>query len=113
MRTLPTNTLMGFGAFAALTTYWYATRPKALKPPCDLAMQSVEVEAEASWYTKEGLLGVDGNNEQCRAEKPVPKETCHRASFDLSGVKCYLHLNESLLCNWVSEKHALEKCGFG
>lgn len=46
VRTLPTNTLMGFGAFAALTTYWYATRPKALKPPCDLAMQSVEVEAE-------------------------------------------------------------------
>uniref|UniRef100_A0A8C6ZRJ6 Arachidonate--CoA ligase n=1 Tax=Nothoprocta perdicaria TaxID=30464 RepID=A0A8C6ZRJ6_NOTPE len=44
VRTLPTNTLMGFGAFAALTTYWYATRPKALKPPCDLAMQSVEVE---------------------------------------------------------------------
>ncbi|KAJ6668627.1 hypothetical protein lerEdw1_012109 [Lerista edwardsae] len=46
VRTLPTNTLMGFGAFAALTTYWYATRPKALKPPCDLAMQSVEVEGE-------------------------------------------------------------------
>ncbi|XP_030306092.1 long-chain-fatty-acid--CoA ligase 1 [Calypte anna] len=44
VRTLPTNTLMGFGAFAALTTYWYATRPRALKPPCDLAMQSVEVE---------------------------------------------------------------------
>ncbi|NWV71646.1 ACSL1 ligase, partial [Malurus elegans] len=44
VRTLPTNTLMGFGAFAALTTYWYATRPKALKPPCDLAMQSLEVE---------------------------------------------------------------------
>ncbi|XP_013368476.1 PREDICTED: long-chain-fatty-acid--CoA ligase 1 isoform X3 [Chinchilla lanigera] len=43
MRTLPTNTLMGFGAFAALTTFWYATRPKALKPPCDLSMQSVEV----------------------------------------------------------------------
>uniref|UniRef100_H0Z8N1 Long-chain-fatty-acid--CoA ligase n=1 Tax=Taeniopygia guttata TaxID=59729 RepID=H0Z8N1_TAEGU len=44
VRTLPTNTLMGFGAFAALTTYWYATRPKAIKPPCDLAMQSVEIE---------------------------------------------------------------------
>ncbi|NWY44131.1 ACSL1 ligase, partial [Sylvia atricapilla] len=44
VRSLPTNTLMGFGAFAALTTYWYATRPRALKPPCDLAMQSVEVE---------------------------------------------------------------------
>ncbi|XP_046946615.1 long-chain-fatty-acid--CoA ligase 1 isoform X1 [Lynx rufus] len=43
VRTLPTNTLMGFGAFAALTTFWYATRPKALKPPCDLSLQSVEV----------------------------------------------------------------------
>ncbi|XP_045408354.1 long-chain-fatty-acid--CoA ligase 1 isoform X2 [Lemur catta] len=42
VRTLPTNTLMGLGAFAALT-FWYATRPKALKPPCDLSMQSVEV----------------------------------------------------------------------
>lgn len=48
VRTLPTNTLMGFGAFAALTTYWYATRPKALKPPCDLAMQSVEVEVSSA-----------------------------------------------------------------
>lgn len=43
VRTLPTNTLMGVGAFAALTTFWYATRPKALRPPCDLSMQSVEV----------------------------------------------------------------------
>uniref|UniRef100_A0A2K5ETF9 Arachidonate--CoA ligase n=1 Tax=Aotus nancymaae TaxID=37293 RepID=A0A2K5ETF9_AOTNA len=43
VRTLPTNTLMGFAAFAALTTFWYATRPKALKPPCDLSMQLVEV----------------------------------------------------------------------
>ncbi|KAF5897418.1 long-chain-fatty-acid--CoA ligase 1 isoform X1, partial [Clarias magur] len=44
VRSLPTNTLMGMGAFAAITTYWLATRPRALKPPCDLAMQSVEIE---------------------------------------------------------------------
>ena len=49
VRTLPTNTLMGFGAFAALTTFWYATRPKALKPPCDLSMQSVEVAVSGGW----------------------------------------------------------------
>uniref|UniRef100_A0A4W5NRH7 Arachidonate--CoA ligase n=1 Tax=Hucho hucho TaxID=62062 RepID=A0A4W5NRH7_9TELE len=41
MHSLPTNMLMGVGALAALTTYWYTTRPKALKPPCDLNMQSV------------------------------------------------------------------------
>ncbi|KAM6441238.1 long-chain-fatty-acid--CoA ligase 1 isoform 1-T3 [Liasis olivaceus] len=58
VRTLPTNTLMGFGAFAALTTYWYATRPKALKPPCDLAMQSVEVEGE-EYARRSALLDND------------------------------------------------------
>ncbi|XP_063165750.1 long-chain-fatty-acid--CoA ligase 1 isoform X1 [Candoia aspera] len=58
VRTLPTNTLMGFGAFAALTTYWYATRPKALKPPCDLAMQSIEVEGE-EYARRSALLDND------------------------------------------------------
>lgn len=43
LRGLPTNALMGMGAFAALTTYWFASRPKALKPPCDLGAQSVEI----------------------------------------------------------------------
>ncbi|XP_038569239.1 long-chain-fatty-acid--CoA ligase 1a [Micropterus salmoides] len=43
LRDLPTNALMGMGAFAAITTYWFATRPKALPPPCDLGLQSVEI----------------------------------------------------------------------
>uniref|UniRef100_A0A8C4EC46 Long-chain-fatty-acid--CoA ligase n=1 Tax=Dicentrarchus labrax TaxID=13489 RepID=A0A8C4EC46_DICLA len=42
-RGLPTNALMGMGAFAAFTTYWFASRPKALKAPCDLGMQSLEM----------------------------------------------------------------------
>uniref|UniRef100_A0A8C1ITE7 Long-chain-fatty-acid--CoA ligase n=1 Tax=Cyprinus carpio TaxID=7962 RepID=A0A8C1ITE7_CYPCA len=42
-RSLSTNTLLGMGAFTAVTAYWFATRPKALKPPCDLRMQSVEL----------------------------------------------------------------------
>ncbi|KAJ8262201.1 hypothetical protein GJAV_G00163660 [Gymnothorax javanicus] len=40
------NTLFGIGAFAAFTTYWYMSRPKALKPPCELDMQSVEVKGD-------------------------------------------------------------------
>ncbi|XP_038627911.1 long-chain-fatty-acid--CoA ligase 6 isoform X1 [Tachyglossus aculeatus] len=43
-RSLPATTLVGIGAFAALLAYWFASRPKALKPPCDLLMQSKEVE---------------------------------------------------------------------
>ncbi|ELW47037.1 Long-chain-fatty-acid--CoA ligase 1 [Tupaia chinensis] len=58
VRTLPTNTLMGFGAFAALTTFWYATRPKALKPACDLSMQSIEV-AGTNGARRSALLDSD------------------------------------------------------
>ncbi|KAJ8015157.1 hypothetical protein DPEC_G00023230 [Dallia pectoralis] len=43
LQSLSTHSLVGMGAVAALTTYWYTTRPKALKPPCDLRMQSIEV----------------------------------------------------------------------
>ncbi|XP_037554161.1 long-chain-fatty-acid--CoA ligase 1a [Nematolebias whitei] len=43
IRGFPTNAFMGMGAFAAITTYWFATRPKALKPPCDLGLQSLEI----------------------------------------------------------------------
>ncbi|XP_067885499.1 long-chain-fatty-acid--CoA ligase 1-like [Heterodontus francisci] len=44
IHSLPPSTLIGIGTIAALVTYWYATRPKAPRPPCDLSMQSVEVE---------------------------------------------------------------------
>lgn len=50
-RSLSTNTLLGMGAFTAVTAYWFATRPKALKPPCDLCMQSVELPVRL-YYTK-------------------------------------------------------------
>uniref|UniRef100_A0A8B9CF44 Long-chain-fatty-acid--CoA ligase n=1 Tax=Anser brachyrhynchus TaxID=132585 RepID=A0A8B9CF44_9AVES len=43
-RNLPTTALVGIGAFAAVVAYWFASRPKAVKPPCDLRMQSEEVE---------------------------------------------------------------------
>ncbi|MEQ2177354.1 hypothetical protein GOODEAATRI_002651, partial [Goodea atripinnis] len=43
VRGFPTNAIMGVGAFAAITTYWFASRPKALKPPCDLGLQSIEI----------------------------------------------------------------------
>ncbi|KAG5848323.1 hypothetical protein ANANG_G00097270 [Anguilla anguilla] len=54
VRSLPANTLMGMGAFAAITTYWYATRPRALKPPCDLSLQSVEIEGGE--YARKSVL---------------------------------------------------------
>ncbi|KAE8614487.1 hypothetical protein XENTR_v10008185 [Xenopus tropicalis] len=43
-RSVPATTLVGLGAFAAVIAYWFASRPKAVKPPCDLLEQSVELE---------------------------------------------------------------------
>ncbi|KAA0722446.1 Long-chain-fatty-acid--CoA ligase 1 [Triplophysa tibetana] len=54
VRSLPTNALMGMGAFAAITTYWLATRPKALEPPCDLSLQSLEVSGGE--YARRSIL---------------------------------------------------------
>ncbi|XP_021144773.2 long-chain-fatty-acid--CoA ligase 6 isoform X7 [Columba livia] len=46
-RNLPATALVGIGAFAAVVAYWFASRPRAVKPPCDLRMQSEEVEGQA------------------------------------------------------------------
>ncbi|XP_064314356.1 long-chain-fatty-acid--CoA ligase 6 isoform X3 [Phalacrocorax carbo] len=46
-RNLPATALVGIGAFAAVIAYWFASRPRAVKPPCDLRMQSEEVEGLA------------------------------------------------------------------
>ncbi|XP_039933933.1 long-chain-fatty-acid--CoA ligase 6 isoform X1 [Hirundo rustica] len=46
-RNLPAPALVGIGAFAAVVAYWFASRPRAVKPPCDLRMQSEEVEGLA------------------------------------------------------------------
>ncbi|XP_063469066.1 long-chain-fatty-acid--CoA ligase 6 isoform X9 [Symphalangus syndactylus] len=41
---LSATTLVSMGALAAILAYWFAHRPKALQPPCNLLMQSEEVE---------------------------------------------------------------------
>ncbi|XP_069027562.1 long-chain-fatty-acid--CoA ligase 1-like [Embiotoca jacksoni] len=43
IRTVSTPVLVSVGAVAVATTYYVATRPKALPPVCDLRMQSVEL----------------------------------------------------------------------
>jgi len=42
-RSLPTSTLVGIGALTAVLAYWFATRPRPIKPPCSLLHQSEEV----------------------------------------------------------------------
>ncbi|XP_062398563.1 long-chain-fatty-acid--CoA ligase 1 [Sardina pilchardus] len=42
------SSLLGLGALASLTAYWLATRPRAIRPPCDLHAQSVAVQGDPS-----------------------------------------------------------------
>ncbi|XP_062868020.1 long-chain-fatty-acid--CoA ligase 6 [Trichomycterus rosablanca] len=44
LHSVPASALVGLGALTAIFTYWLATRPRAIKPPCDLQHQSEEVE---------------------------------------------------------------------
>ncbi|NWX87239.1 ACSL6 ligase, partial [Nothoprocta pentlandii] len=44
LRGLPATALVGLGAFAAVLAYWFACRPRAVQPPCDLSRQSAELE---------------------------------------------------------------------
>ncbi|XP_035308927.1 long-chain-fatty-acid--CoA ligase 6 isoform X2 [Cricetulus griseus] len=43
-RSLSATTLVSMGALPAILAYWLTHRPKALQPPCNLLMQSEEVE---------------------------------------------------------------------
>ncbi|XP_036069976.1 long-chain-fatty-acid--CoA ligase 1 isoform X3 [Oryzias melastigma] len=51
--------LVSVGAIAAATTYYLATRPKALAPLCDLHRQSVEVEGEG--LARRSVFADDGS----------------------------------------------------
>uniref|UniRef100_A0A8C1WK95 Long-chain-fatty-acid--CoA ligase n=1 Tax=Cyprinus carpio TaxID=7962 RepID=A0A8C1WK95_CYPCA len=44
LRSLPTSALLGLGALTAVLTYWISTRPRPITPPCDLRLQSQEVQ---------------------------------------------------------------------
>ncbi|CAL8342755.1 unnamed protein product [Lota lota] len=51
--------LVGLGALASLTAYWLVTRPRAMRPPCDLQAQSVaggELSCRRSALLKDDVL---------------------------------------------------------
>lgn len=45
---LSPSSLLGLGALASLTAYWLLTRPRPMRPPCDLQAQSVVVNVSES-----------------------------------------------------------------
>uniref|UniRef100_A0A9J8AZN1 Long-chain-fatty-acid--CoA ligase n=1 Tax=Cyprinus carpio carpio TaxID=630221 RepID=A0A9J8AZN1_CYPCA len=89
VRSLPANTLMGMGAFAAITTYWLATRPKALKPPCDLDMQSVEVQVADRAELAGSALLHRGHSQT--GDKYIGIFAQNRPEWTISELACYTY----------------------
>uniref|UniRef100_A0A8C4RPH0 Acyl-CoA synthetase long chain family member 1 n=1 Tax=Erpetoichthys calabaricus TaxID=27687 RepID=A0A8C4RPH0_ERPCA len=111
MRTLPTNTLMGFGAFAALTTYWYATRPKALKPPCDLAMQSVEIEG-GERARRSALLDSEKPLEYCYSDAQTVYEMFLRGLRVSDNGPCLGSRKPHQPYEWMSYQEVADRAEF-
>uniref|UniRef100_A0A8B9RPJ6 Arachidonate--CoA ligase n=1 Tax=Astyanax mexicanus TaxID=7994 RepID=A0A8B9RPJ6_ASTMX len=97
VRSLSTRTLVGVGAFAAVTTYLYATRPKALKPPCDLHMQSLPVPGEE--FARMSALMEDGALLSFYYDDATTMYECFTRGMRVSS-KCTVNSNNKYIINY-------------
>uniref|UniRef100_A0AAZ3PUT6 Long-chain-fatty-acid--CoA ligase n=1 Tax=Oncorhynchus tshawytscha TaxID=74940 RepID=A0AAZ3PUT6_ONCTS len=107
MHSLPANILMGVGALAALTTYWYATRPKALKPPCDLNMQSVAMTGDG--YVRRSILN---NNDEHMTHYYSDARTMYEVflrGMRVSSEPCLGSRKPNQPYKWLSYREVAEK----
>uniref|UniRef100_A0A8C7WHK6 Arachidonate--CoA ligase n=1 Tax=Oncorhynchus mykiss TaxID=8022 RepID=A0A8C7WHK6_ONCMY len=108
LRSLSTHTLVGVGAFAALTTYWYTTRPKALKPPCDLKMQSVEVPG-GEYARRSALLDSDKHLTHLYNDAKTMYEFFLRGARVSNNGPCLGARQPSQSYEWLSYSEVAEK----
>uniref|UniRef100_A0A8C7GKQ2 Long-chain-fatty-acid--CoA ligase n=1 Tax=Oncorhynchus kisutch TaxID=8019 RepID=A0A8C7GKQ2_ONCKI len=106
LRSLSTHTLVGVGAFAALTTYWYTTRPKALKPPCDLKMQSVEVPG-GEYARRSALMDSDKHMTHLYNDAKTMYEFFLRGARVSNNGPCLGARQPSQSYEWLSYSEAL------
>ncbi|XP_061100825.1 long-chain-fatty-acid--CoA ligase 1a isoform X1 [Conger conger] len=111
MRCLPTNTLMGMGAFAAVTTYWYATRPRALKPPCDLSLQSVEMEG-GEYIRKSVLMEGDKPMTHFYSDAQTMYEVFQRGIHMSSNGPCLGSRKPNKPYEWLSYQEVADKAEY-
>uniref|UniRef100_A0A8C7GKG7 Long-chain-fatty-acid--CoA ligase n=1 Tax=Oncorhynchus kisutch TaxID=8019 RepID=A0A8C7GKG7_ONCKI len=108
LRSLSTHTLVGVGAFAALTTYWYTTRPKALKPPCDLKMQSVEVPG-GEYARRSALMDSDKHMTHLYNDAKTMYEFFLRGARVSNNGPCLGARQPSQSYEWLSYSEVAEK----
>lgn len=74
-RSLSATTLVSMGALAAILAYWLTHRPKALQPPCNLLMQSEEVEVSRAGTGPSFKVAPEGRSQTWNSSDPKwPKD---------------------------------------
>ncbi|TKS72769.1 Long-chain-fatty-acid--CoA ligase 1 [Collichthys lucidus] len=90
IKNISTPMLVSMGAVAAATTYYLATRPKALPQVCDLSMQSVEIPG-GEFARRSVLLNGEGHLTHVYDDARTMYEFFLRGAR-VSSVACQQHL---------------------
>ncbi|XP_071770315.2 long-chain-fatty-acid--CoA ligase 1-like [Centroberyx gerrardi] len=108
VRSLSTPTLVSMGAMAAMTTYYLATRPKPLPPPCDLRMQSVEVQG-GEFARRSVLLNGDGHMTHFYDDAITMYEFFLRGARVSNNGPCLGSRKPKQPYEWMTYKQVLER----
>ncbi|XP_024863184.1 long-chain-fatty-acid--CoA ligase 1-like isoform X2 [Kryptolebias marmoratus] len=108
IRNTSTPVMVSVGAVAAAVTYYLATRPKGLPPPCDLHMQSVEVPgsdlARQSVFMKE-----DGYLTHIYDDAQTIYEVLLRGARVSNNGPCLGSRKPNQPYEWMSYKEVIER----
>lgn len=88
-RSLSATTLVSMGALAAILAYWLTHRPKALQPPCNLLMQSEEVEVSRAGTDPSYKVAPEARSQTCSLFDPKwSKESLVTSQYDSVAALC-------------------------
>uniref|UniRef100_A0A8C5FTN7 Arachidonate--CoA ligase n=1 Tax=Gadus morhua TaxID=8049 RepID=A0A8C5FTN7_GADMO len=109
LQSLSVPTLVSMGAVAAMTTYYLATRPKALPSPCDLRTQSREIQVRGGFARDSVLLNGDGHMTHFYDDARTMYEFLLRGVRVSNDGPCLGSRKPKQPYEWLSYKQVLEK----
>ncbi|CAL8264333.1 unnamed protein product [Lota lota] len=101
-------TLVSMGAVAAMTTYYLATRPRAPPPPCDLRVQSREIQG-GDFARDSVLLNGDGHMTHFYDDARTMYEVLLRGVRVSNNGPCLGSRKAKQPYEWLTYRQVLEK----
>ncbi|TMS17480.1 long-chain-fatty-acid--CoA ligase 1-like [Larimichthys crocea] len=108
IKSISTPVLVSMGAVAAATTYYLATRPKALPQVCDLSMQSVEIPG-GEFARRSVLLNGEGHLTHVYDDARTMYEFFLRGARVSNNGPCLGSRKPKQPYEWMSYKEVMER----